>query len=128
MNNRILDFSDRPARLSVRNGLLVIDFRSAALQGGTPDAGLKPGATEGENAKDTEEPLRSPPGQAPTAATEETYTVPLSDIAVVIASHPQISYTHAVLAGLAEAGGMFIACDGRHMPIAMLLPLARISH
>ena len=62
MTDRILDFSERPASLSVRNSLLVIRF--------------------GE-----EEPL----------------TVPLADLAVVIASHPQISYTHAVLSGLAAA-------------------------
>ena len=31
-------------------------------------------------------------------------TVPLSDLAVVIVSHPQVSYTHAVLSGLATGG------------------------
>lgn len=41
----------------------------------------------------------------------------------MIASHPQITYSQAVLAGLAEAGGIFVACNQKHMPIAMLLPL-----
>ena len=82
MTDRILDLSERPAILSVRNSLLVIRF--------------------GE-----EEPL----------------TVPLADLAVVITSHPQISYTHAVLSGLAAAGAMFVTCDEKHMPAAMLLPL-----
>ena len=42
---------------------------------------------------------------------------------MLIAAHPQISFSHAVLAGLAEAGGMFIACNQKRMPCAMLLPL-----
>ena len=50
-------------------------------------------------------------------------TLPLTDIAVLIVSHPQVRYTQAVLAGLAHAGAAFVACDDRHMPAAMLLPL-----
>jgi len=50
--------------------------------------------------------------------------VPLADLAVVVVSHPQVSYTQAVLAGLAESGGAFVACDRRHLPVGMLLPLA----
>lgn len=86
MTDRILDLSERPASLSVRNSLLVIRF--------------------GE---------------------EEPVTVPLCELAVVITSHPQISYTHAVLSGLAGAGAAFIACDEKHMPAAMLLPLVTHS-
>jgi len=86
MTDRILDLSERPCHLSVRNSLLVIRF--------------------GE-----EEPL----------------TIPLGELAVVITSHPQISYTHAVLSGLAGAGASFVACDEKHMPAAMLLPLVTHS-
>jgi CRISPR-associated protein Cas1 len=49
--------------------------------------------------------------------------MPLTDIAALIVSHPQVTYTHAVLAGLAEAGAIFVACNPKHMPAAMLLPL-----
>lgn len=49
--------------------------------------------------------------------------VPLSDIAVVVASHPQVRYSQAVLAGLAEHGGSFVVCDRRCLPVAMMLPL-----
>jgi CRISPR-associated protein Cas1 len=49
--------------------------------------------------------------------------IPLSDIAVVLVSHPAVSLTLAVLTGLAESGAAFIACDERHHPAAMLLPL-----
>ena len=54
-------------------------------------------------------------------------TMPLTDIAALIVSHPQVTYTHAVLAGLAEAGAIFVACNAKHMPAAMLLPLASHS-
>lgn len=101
MTERILDFSERPARLNVRNGLLVIDLSS------------------GHSGRDPESGLRARDAQA--------QSIPLADIAVLIAAHPQISFSHAVLAGLAEAGGMFIACNERRMPCAMLLPLENHS-
>jgi CRISPR-associated protein Cas1 len=97
MTERILDFSERPARLNVRNGLLVIDL-SSQRSGSDPESGLR-------NRDSSEQ------------------TIPLADIAVLIAAHPQISFSHAVISGLAEAGGMFIACNERRMPCAMLLPL-----
>jgi CRISPR-associated protein Cas1 len=86
MTDRVLDLSERPASLSVRNSLLSIRF-------------------------DQEEPI----------------TVPLSDLAVVIVSHPQVSYTHAVLSGLAMAGASFVTCDEKHLPVSMLLPLVAHS-
>src|SRR5579883_3626215 len=105
MNERILDLSECPARLSVRNGLLVIDFNpsaAAAPEGRDPQSGLRARAVQEQ-------------------------TVPLADIAVVIAAHPQISFTQAVLAGVAEAGGIFIAYNDKRMPCAMLLPLRNHS-
>ena len=86
MTDRVLDLSERPASLSVRNSLLSIRF-----------------------------------GQ------EEPITIPLSDLAVVIVSHPQVSYTHAVLSGLAMAGALFVTCDEKHLPVSMLLPLVTHS-
>jgi CRISPR-associated protein Cas1 len=80
--NRILDFSDSPARLSVRHNNLVVE----------------------------------PQDQPAT-------TMPLSDIAVLVVSHPQVRYTHAVLAGLAASGGIFITCGQNRLPVGMLLPL-----
>lgn len=105
MNERILDLSECPSRLSVRNGLLVIDFNpsaAAAPEGRDPQSGLRARAVQEQ-------------------------TVPLADIAVVIAAHPQISFTQAVLAGVAEAGGIFIAYNDKRMPCAMLLPLRNHS-
>ncbi len=82
MTDTVLDLSERPAKLAVRMGLLVILQR---------DGG-------------------------------ET-TLPLEELAVLIVSHRQVIFTQAVLAGLAQAGGVFVACDERHMPVAMMLPI-----
>jgi CRISPR-associated protein Cas1 len=56
-------------------------------------------------------------------AEEPDASIPLSDLAVVVVSHPQVTYTQAVLSGLAEVGATFVACDPRHLPVGMLVPL-----
>lgn len=110
MTNRVLDISERPARLSVRNSLLVIRW-------GDGKGGL--GAQADPSPEKTYRCERL--GDA-----DET-TVPLGDIAVLIVSHPQVSLTQQVLSGLASAGGIFVTCDEKHMPASMLLPLATHS-
>ena len=82
MTDRILEISDEPARLAVRNSLLVIRRASG-----------------------------------------EEVTIPLADLAVLVVSHPQVSYTQAVLAGLVAQGGAFVTCNPQHLPVGMLLPL-----
>ncbi len=54
-------------------------------------------------------------------------TFPFSTIAAVICSHPQVTFTQAVLAELAAAKAILVACDRKRMPAAMLLPLAAHS-
>lgn len=108
MTDRVIDLSEKPVRLNVRNSLLVVRA-----------------------------PSSREPSPSPESAGAETYpceqrdsgeqTLPLADIAVLIASHPQVSFTQAVLSGLAAAGGIFIVCDAKHTPAAMLLPLATHS-
>lgn len=49
--------------------------------------------------------------------------IPLSDVAVLVASHPQITCTQAVLSGLAAAGAAFVTCDAARLPVGMMLPL-----
>jgi len=83
MTNRILDFSEAPARLRVRLRQLVVSSQDR------PEV-----------------------------------SVPLAELAVVVAAHPQVSYTQAVLAGLAESGGAFVACNRQNLPVGMFLPLA----
>ena len=83
MTNRILDFSELPARLRVRHRQLVVE---------------RPEQPE--------------------------VSMPMADLAVVVVSHPQVTYTQAVLSGLAQAGGTFVACNRKMLPVGMLLPLA----
>ena len=50
-------------------------------------------------------------------------TMPLSEIAALVVSNQRVSYSHAVLAGIAGAGNVLVVCDDKHLPAAMLLPL-----
>lgn len=55
---------------------------------------------------------------------EKLGSMPLEEVAVLVVSHPAVTYTQAVLSGLMEAGGAFVCCDARRMPNGVLLPLA----
>ncbi|MDR2117822.1 MAG: type II CRISPR-associated endonuclease Cas1 [Planctomycetaceae bacterium] len=55
---------------------------------------------------------------------EPPQTIPLEDIAVLIVSHPQVSFSQAVLEGIAENGAVLIACNRKSLPIGMFVPLA----
>ena len=119
MTDRILDISDRPARLTARGGLLVVDFgKSLGISSSSEPANAA--SEEGSRVpRDPESGLRARDTQA--------HTVPLAEIAVLVVSHPQVSFTQAVLAGLAAAGGMFIVSNEKHLPAAMMLPLSTHS-
>jgi len=49
--------------------------------------------------------------------------VPLGEVAALVVSHPQVTYSQAVLAGLVEHGGALVVCNRRHLPVGMLLPV-----
>ncbi|MBI5696396.1 MAG: type II CRISPR-associated endonuclease Cas1 [Nitrospirae bacterium] len=49
--------------------------------------------------------------------------VPFEDLAVLVVSHPNVSYTHAVLSGLCARGGILVTCNDKRLPTGMLLPL-----
>jgi CRISPR-associated protein Cas1 len=83
MTNRILDFSEAPARLRVRVAQLIVQREHL------PEVSM-----------------------------------PLADLAVILVAHPQVTFTQAVLSGLAAAGGVFVTCDGSNLPVGMMLPLA----
>ena len=53
---------------------------------------------------------------------EET-RIPLDEVAVVVTSHPQITYTHAVLARLASVNAVLVVCDDKRLPSAVQLSL-----
>lgn len=52
-------------------------------------------------------------------------SMPLEEVAVLVVSHPAVTYTQAVLSGLMEAGGAFVCCSAKRMPVGVLLPLAQ---
>jgi CRISP-associated protein Cas1 len=54
---------------------------------------------------------------------QENVAIPLCDLAVLVVSHPDVTYSQSVLCGLTEAGGIFVACNGKRAPVGMLLPL-----
>ena len=51
------------------------------------------------------------------------FTTPVSEIAVLLLAHPQISLSQAVLSRIAEAGGSVVTIDGNFLPASMLLPI-----
>ena len=53
---------------------------------------------------------------------KEPAQVPLEDIGIVVMDHPQITVTHAVLAGLAGQNAALVSCDTKHMPAGLMLP------
>lgn len=50
-------------------------------------------------------------------------STPLSEIAVLLLAHPQVSLTQAVLSRIAESGGSVVTIDGNFLPASMLLPV-----
>jgi CRISPR-associated protein Cas1 len=119
MTDRILDISDRPARLTARGGLLVIDFGKPWEKPGRSNASDSEMGSGSHVPRDPESGLR--------ARDTQSHTVPFADIAVLVTSHPQISFTQGVLAGLAATGGLLIVSNEKHLPAAMMLPLSTHS-
>ncbi len=54
---------------------------------------------------------------------EQTITIPIEDVGVIVIEHPQITLTHLLLSALLENNVAVITCDSRHMPSGLLLPL-----
>lgn len=59
----------------------------------------------------------------PTEQLSLPFTTPVSEIAVLLLAHPQISLSQAVLSRIAEAGGSVVTIDGKFLPASMLLPV-----
>jgi CRISPR-associated protein Cas1 len=54
---------------------------------------------------------------------EEEKAIPFDHIAALICSHRQTTFTQAAVAEIASAGGLFVVCDAKHLPVGMMLPL-----
>ena len=50
-------------------------------------------------------------------------TFPYAELAVLVVSNPWVVYAHSVLQNLAVHGGVLVACDSKHLPASMCLPL-----
>ncbi len=50
-------------------------------------------------------------------------TTPVSEIAVLLLAHPQVTLSQAVLSRIAESGGSVITIDGNFLPASILLPM-----
>lgn len=55
---------------------------------------------------------------------QETRTVPIEDIAVVVMENQQITITNGLLEKLVNRGVAVINCNQQHLPIGMFLPLS----
>lgn len=84
-----------PARLSLRDGQIVIE---------KPDAEKRRPVTE-------------------VWSDEARVTRPVEDVGVVVLDHPQITLTSVLMEALLENNCALITCDGRHLPVGLLLPL-----
>ncbi len=51
------------------------------------------------------------------------YTIPIEDIGVVVADHPQVTFTHTVITSLQENNAVILWCGSNHMPVSMSLPI-----
>lgn len=51
------------------------------------------------------------------------FTTPISEIAVLLLAHPQVTLSQAVLSRIAEAGGSVVTIDGKYLPASMQLPV-----
>lgn len=54
---------------------------------------------------------------------ENTRTIPIEDIGIVVLDHQQITVTHHSLEKLLEVNAAIITCDRSHLPVGLLLPL-----
>lgn len=51
-------------------------------------------------------------------------TIPFEEIAVILVSHPQVTFSQAVLESIADNGGILIACNRKSLPVGMFVPLS----
>ena len=50
-------------------------------------------------------------------------SIPFEDVAVILVSHPQVTFSQGVLDELTQNGGVLIACNKKSLPVGMFLPL-----
>ncbi len=58
-----------------------------------------------------------------TEKNEETKSVPIEDIGILLIDHPQVTFTSGVMSALLDNNGAVITCGRNHMPEGMMLSL-----
>lgn len=66
-------------------------------------------------------------GQLLIERNDDSASIPVEDITVLVLDHHQITTSVALLAALEDAGVAVVICDQRHMPSGLLLPFHRHS-
>ena len=82
MTDRILDFTEEPAHIKLRNNNLIVERKE-----------------------------------------KEPVSIHLPEVAALVAANRQVSFTQAALAGISANNGIVIVCDGKFLPVGMMLPL-----
>jgi CRISPR-associated protein Cas1 len=54
---------------------------------------------------------------------QETLRAPLAEVAALVVSHPAVTYSHSVLAGLMAEGAAIIICNEKRLPAGLMLPV-----
>ncbi len=55
---------------------------------------------------------------------DETKSVPIEDIGIVIIDHQQVSVTHGLMNSLIENNAAILWCDNKHLPNGLVLPMS----
>src|ERR1700752_1123199 len=50
-------------------------------------------------------------------------SIPIEDIGVVVVDHPQVTFSHGLMASLLDNNAALIVCGSNHLPNGLLLPL-----
>lgn len=53
----------------------------------------------------------------------QTHSIPVEDIGILLLSHPKVVITHAVLTTFSENNVTIISCDSKHLPAGLFLPM-----
>ena len=59
----------------------------------------------------------------PNLGTDEIHNIPIEDVGIVVADHPQITMTQSVITSLQENNAIIVWCGDNHLPLSMSLPI-----
>jgi CRISPR-associated protein Cas1 len=110
MTDRILDLAGGPAHVRAELEQLRIEPRRPGAGAGAAPDDESSGGSDAATAR------------SHAARGRDGVSIPMSDIAVVVLAHPQITCTQSALAGILRHGGAVVICD-QAVPVGLLAPL-----